>query len=319
MGQTQTIMETNFAFPGQVSLYHGKVRDVYNIEDKYMVMIATDRLSAFDVILPKGIPFKGSILNQLADIALNDTKSEVPNWVISSPDPNVTIGYMCEPFKVEVVVRGYLSGHAWREYKDGKRELCGQSMPDGLKENDKFPAPIITPTTKADTGHDEDISESEILKQGLVSPEDWEKICKYALTLFAKGTEIAKEHGLILVDTKYEFGKRDGNIYVIDEIHTPDCSRFFYSQTYNQLQAQGKPQRQLSKEFAREWFIEKGWMGKPGETIPELTDDFIAEVSNRYIELYRQITGKEFTKAPYDDYAKRIEHNVIKALEKING
>lgn len=319
MVQQQTIMETDFEFPGQTSLYHGKVRDVYTIKNKYIVMISSDRLSAFDVILPKGIPYKGQILNQLAANALDDTKNDVPNWVISVPDPNVTVGYKCEPVKVEVVVRGYLSGHAWREYKDGKRELCGVSMPEDMHENDKFPKPIITPTTKADTGHDEDISEAEILRTGLATQDEWEQIKAFALALFKHGSELAQKQGLILVDTKYEFGKRDGKIYVIDEIHTPDCSRFFYSQTYEELQAQDKPQRQLSKEFAREWFIAKGWMGKPGQTIPELTDDFITEVSNRYMELYQQLTGRQFVKATNDDYKMRIENNVTKALEELNA
>lgn len=316
----QTIVETNFKFPGQVSKYVGKVRDVYFIEDKYVVMVATDRISAFDVVLPRGIPFKGQVLNQLAAKALEDTKDVCPNWVISVPDPNVTIGYKCEPFKVEMVIRGYLTGHAWREYKDGKRELCGESMPEGMNEHDKFPSPIITPTTKASAGHDEDISKAEIIKQGLVSKDDYEQIENCTKLLFARGSELARKQGLILVDTKYEFGKKDDKIYVIDELHTPDSSRFFYADGYEERQAKGQPQRQLSKEFVREWLIKHGFQGQPGQKMPKMTDEFIMEVSERYMELYKQVAGEDFIKpAVIGDYLKSIESEVVKALEVIHG
>jgi phosphoribosylaminoimidazole-succinocarboxamide synthase len=320
VAKEQTITKTNFKFPGQKSLHVGKVRDVYNIDDKYIVMVVTDRISAFDVVLPQGIPFKGEILNQLAASALEQTKDIVQNWVINIPDPNVTLGYKCEPFKVEMVIRGYLTGHAWREYRDGKREICGEVMPDGMREHDKFPHPIVTQTTKASEGHDEDISPAEIVKRGLMSKEDYEKLAEYTKLLFARGTELARNRGLILVDTKYEFGKRDGEIYLIDEVHTPDSSRFFYSDGYEDRQAKGEPQRQLSKEFVREWLISHGFQGKEDEKLPELDEGFIAEVTERYIELYKQMMGEEFIKpAVLGDYEKRIESDVVKALEDLRG
>mgnify|MGYP000710576739 FL=1 len=307
-----TINETNFNFPKQKSVYKGKVREVYNINDDLLVMIATDRLSAFDVVLPRQIPFKGQILNQIATKMMNDTADIVPNWLLTNPDENVAIGYLCEPFKVEMVIRGYLSGHAAREYKLGKRILCGVEMAEGLKENDKFPSPIITPSTKADNGdHDEDISREDILAQGIVSEEDYIVLENYTNALFQRGTEIAAKRGLILVDTKYEFGKtKEGKIVLIDEIHTPDSSRFFYADGYQERQDKGETQKQLSKEFVRQWLIENGFQGKDGQQIPEMNDDKIIEISNRYIELYEQITGEVFVKASTENVLNRIEENV---------
>ncbi|MDB4297523.1 phosphoribosylaminoimidazolesuccinocarboxamide synthase [Flavobacteriaceae bacterium] len=308
---SNTINDTNFSFPGQSNIYKGKVREVYTVGEK-LVMVATDRLSAFDVILPKQIPFKGQILNQIAAKMLEATKDVCPNWVLGTPDENVTVGYACEPFKVEMVVRGYCTGHAWRTYASGERVLCGITMPEGMKENDKFPTPIITPTTKADLGdHDEDISREAILAQGVVSEEDYKQLEAYTLALFAKGTELAAERGLILVDTKYEFGKTaDGKIVVIDEIHTPDSSRYFYSEGYEERQASGEAQKQLSKEFVRQWLLENGFQGKEGQQIPELTEDKIIEISNRYIELYEQIIGEKFVKADISEVLPRIDKNV---------
>ena len=311
-----TITTTDFHFPGQKSVYRGKVRDVYNINDEKLVMIATDRLSAFDVVMPKGIPYKGQILNQIATKFMELTADIVPNWLIATPDPNVTIGYLCEPFKVEMVIRGYLSGHAAREYAAGKRMLCGVSLPEGLKENDKFPTPIITPSTKADNGaHDEDISREEILARGIVSEADYLVLQDYTRKLFQRGTEIAAARGLILVDTKYEFGKtKDGKIVLIDEIHTPDSSRYFYADGYQQRQESGEEQKQLSKEFVRRWLIENGFQGKEGQRIPEMTEDYVASVSDRYIELYENILGEPFVKADVSDIAGRITRNVAAFL-----
>ena len=313
----QTINETNFNFPNQKSVYKGKVREVYTINDELLVMIASDRLSAFDVILPRQIPFKGQILNQIATKMMNDTSDIVPNWLISNPDENVAVGHLCEPFKVEMVIRGYLSGHAAREYKLGKRMLCGVAMVEGLKENDKFPTPIITPSTKADNGeHDEDISREDILAKGIVSEEDYIVLEKYTRTLFQRGTEIAAKRGLILVDTKYEFGKtKEGKIVLIDEIHTPDSSRYFYADGYQKRQDTGETQKQLSKEFVRQWLIEKGFQGKEGQEIPEMSDEKITEISNRYVELYEQIIGEKFVKANTENVLNRIENNVNSFLE----
>lgn len=313
-----TITSTDFQFPGQVSVYKGKVREVYRLDNNLLVMIATDRLSAFDVIMPKGIPYKGQILNQIATSFMEMTKDIVPNWLIATPDPNVAIGHACEPMKVEMVIRGYLSGHAAREYKAGKRMLCGVAMPEGMKENDAFPAPIITPTTKADMGlHDQDISKEEILKQGIVSGEDYEILEKYTRALFARGTDIAKQRGLILVDTKYEFGKtKDGEIVLIDEIHTPDSSRYFYADGYAERQEKGEAQKQLSKEFVRQWLIANGFQGLEGQSIPEMTDAYIATVSERYMELYEQILGKPFVKADIQNIHDRIWQNVTQYLSK---
>jgi len=311
-----TINETNFNFPKQKDVYKGKVREVYNINDELLVMIATDRLSAFDVILPRQIPFKGQILNQIATKMMNDTVDIVPNWLLATPDPNVAVGHLCEPFKVEMVIRGYLSGHAAREYKAGKRILCGVEMPEGMKENDKFPTPIITPSTKADNGeHDEDISREAILAKGIVSKKDYEVLEDFTRKLFQRGTEIAAKRGLILVDTKYEFGKtKDGKIVLIDEIHTPDSSRYFYAEGYEERQEKGEAQKQLSKEFVRQWLISKGFQGKEGQEIPEMTDEKILEISNRYIELYEQITGEKFEKANTENVLQRIEKNVLEFL-----
>ncbi len=312
----KTINETNFNFPEQKSVYKGKVREVYNINDALLVMIATDRLSAFDVILPRQIPFKGQILNQIATKMMNDTADIVPNWLMANPDENVAVGHLCEPFKVEMVIRGYLSGHAAREYKLGKRTLCGVKMPEGLKENDKFPNPIITPSTKAANGeHDEDISRENILTNGIVSEEDYIILENYTRALFKRGTEIAAKRGLILVDTKYEFGKtKEGKIVLIDEIHTPDSSRYFYADGYQERQNRGETQKQLSKEFVRQWLIENGFQGKEGQQIPEMTDEKIIEISNRYIELFEQITGEKFVKANTDNVLDRIEKNVLDFL-----
>jgi phosphoribosylaminoimidazole-succinocarboxamide synthase len=316
-----TINDTNFNFSGQKSIYKGKVREVYNIEDKYMVMIASDRLSAFDVIMPKQIPFKGQILNQIASKMLAATEDIVPNWVLSVPDPNVTIGHKCEPFKVEMVIRAYLTGHAWREYRSGKRVLCGVALPDGMKENQKFDTPIITPTTKADVGtHDEDISREEILKQGIVNEADYLVLEDYTRKLFQRGTELAADKGLILVDTKYEFGKTpQGKIVVIDEIHTPDSSRYFYQNTYQDLFDSGLPQKQLSKEFVRQWLISNGFQGLEGQQIPEISEEKITEISNRYIELFEQITGDSFQKGDLSDLDNRIHQNVEQSLKDLSA
>lgn len=313
-----TITSTQFNFPGQKSIYKGKVREVYNINDEILVMIATDRLSAFDVVMPKGIPFKGQILNQIATKFMQLTEDIVPNWLIATPDPNVAVGHLCDPFKVEMVIRGYLSGHAAREYAAGKRMLCGVSLPEGMKENDKFPTPIITPTTKADLGvHDEDISREAILANGIVSEEDYLILEKYTRDLFQRGTEIAASRGLILVDTKYEFGKtKDGKIVLIDEIHTPDSSRYFYAEGYQERQDKGEAQKQLSKEFVRQWLIANGFQGKEGQQIPEMTEEYIATVSERYIELYENIIGEKFEKADVSNILERIEKNVTAYLNQ---
>ncbi|RNI27339.1 phosphoribosylaminoimidazolesuccinocarboxamide synthase [Rufibacter immobilis] len=305
----QALKETNFHFPEQTGFYRGKVRDVYYFKDK-LALVATDRISAFDVVLPRAIPYKGQVLNQIAATFLEATAHVVPNWVLSQPAPNVTIGRQCETFKVEMVIRGYLAGHAWREYSAGKRTLCGVTLPDGLRENDPFPEPIITPTTKASEGHDEDISREEILRQGIVSEQDYLQLEAYTRALFQKGTELAAERGLILVDTKYEFGKADGQIYVIDEIHTPDSSRFFYSEGYEERQANGQPQRQLSKEFVRQWLIENGFQGKDGQQVPEMTDAKITEISQRYIELYEQLLGKQFVPQDYASQPDTLQESI---------
>jgi phosphoribosylaminoimidazole-succinocarboxamide synthase len=307
---------TNFELKGQNNLYTGKVRDVYNIADDYLIMVVSDRISAFDVVLPRGIPYKGQVLNQIASKFLDATSDIVPNWKIESPDPNVTVGHMADPYKVEMVIRGYLTGHAWREYRSGKRELCGVAMPDGLKEHDRFPEPIITPTTKADQGHDEDISREEILASGLVSEEDYLKLEEYTRALFQRGTEMAAKMGLILVDTKYEFGKKDGQILLIDEIHTPDSSRYFYAEGYEERQAAGEQQKQLSKEFVRQWLISNGFQGKEGQVVPEMPDAFIKEVSDRYIELFESITGEKFVKADTTSIEERILKNINDFISK---
>ncbi|WP_439584169.1 phosphoribosylaminoimidazolesuccinocarboxamide synthase [Dyadobacter bucti] len=308
-----SIPETNFQFPGQTGFYKGKVRDVYAFE-KRLVMVASDRISAFDVILPRAIPYKGQVLNQIAAHFLNATSDIVPNWLQEVPDPNVSIGIKCQAYPVEMVVRGYLAGHAWREYASGKRSVCGVSLPEGLKENDKLPEPIITPTTKAHEGHDEDISREEILKQGLVSEDEYEHLERYTLALFAKGTEMAADQGLILVDTKYEFGQLDGTIYLIDEIHTPDSSRYFYKDVYQENQSAGLPQKQLSKEFVREWLIENGFQGKEGQTVPVMDDERVQMISDRYIELFEKVTGNKFQKNNLDNPLKRIENAILRAL-----
>lgn len=314
---SHTIITTNFNFPGQKSVYHGKVREVYNINDELLVMVATDRLSAFDVVMPKGIPYKGQILNQIATRFMELTQDIVPNWLIATPDPNVAVGHLCEPFKVEMVIRGYLSGHAAREYKLGKRSLCGVFMPEGLKENDRFSEPIISPSTKADNGeHDEDISREEILAKGIVSEEDYLILENYTRALFQRGTHIAADRGLILVDTKYEFGKtKEGKIVLIDEIHTPDSSRYFYAEGYQDRQDRGEDQKQLSKEFVRQWLIANGFQGKTGQQIPDMSDEYIATVSERYIELYENILGEPFVKADISDINSRIERNVLEYLK----
>ena len=313
----KAIKETKFNFPGQTGFYKGKVRDVYTIEDKYLVMVVSDRISAFDVVLPEPIPFKGQVLNQIAAKFLKETKDIVPNWVVSVPDPSVTIGKICEPFKVEMVIRGYLSGHAAREYALGKREVCGVKLPEGLNENDKLPEPIITPTTKAAVGHDEDISREEILSRNIVSEEDYIKLEDYTKKLYQRGTEIAASQGLILVDTKYEFGKADGEIYLIDEIHTPDSSRYFYKEGYQELQDTKQPQKQLSKEFVRQWLIENNFQGKDGQSIPVMDDAKVTAISERYIELYEQITGEQFVKSDAENVYNRVESNILAALEKL--
>ncbi|MCW8897765.1 MAG: phosphoribosylaminoimidazolesuccinocarboxamide synthase [Flavobacteriales bacterium] len=307
--QSNAVKETHFNFKGQKSFYKGKVRDVYNINDELLIMVVSDRISAFDVVLPKAIPFKGQVLNQIAAKFLKATADILPNWVVATPDPNVTIGRICEPFRVEMVIRGCLSGHAWREYKAGKRILCGVEMPDGMKENDKFPQPIITPSTKAYEGHDEDISREEIIKQGIVSEADYLQLEDYTRKIFQRGTEMADKMGLILVDTKYEFGKIGDTIYLIDEIHTPDSSRYFYKEGYQQRQDNNEKQKQLSKEFVREWLIANGFQGKEGQQVPTMTDEFVNEVSERYIELYEQITGDKFQRADVSDIQTRIENN----------
>ncbi|TAG56968.1 MAG: phosphoribosylaminoimidazolesuccinocarboxamide synthase [Cytophagales bacterium] len=304
------LKETNFKFPKQTGFYRGKVRDVYHFEDK-LVIVATDRLSAFDVVQPKPIPYKGQVLNQIATKFLNETSEIVPNWLISTPDPNVAVGLVCEPFKVEMVIRGYVSGHAWREYSEGKRTICGVNMPNGLKESDRFETPIITPTTKASEGHDEDISKSEILKQNIVSESDYEQLEEYTKKLFKKGQEIAQKQGLILVDTKYEFGKKDGKIYLIDEIHTPDSSRYFYADGYAEKQSKSEPQKQLSKEFVRQWLIENGFQGKEGQKVPTMPDNFIDTITERYIELFEKVSGTTFQKANNEDIISRIEQNIL--------
>lgn len=311
-----TLVTTDYKFDGQAHVYHGKVRDVYSIGKDLLVMIATDRISAFDVVLPQGIPYKGQVLNQIAAKFLDATSDIIPNWKQAVPDPMVTVGLRCEPFKVEMVIRGYLTGSAWREYKAGARILCGVVLPEGMKENQKFSSPIITPTTKADEGHDENISKEEIIAQGLVSKEDYEQLEKYTYALFQRGTEMADQKGLILVDTKYEFGKKDGEIYLIDEIHTPDSSRYFYADTYQSLFEQGEEQRQLSKEFVRKWLMDNGFQGKDGQEVPEMTEDYCNSVSDRYIELYEKIVGEPFVKADISDVSSRIEKNVSEFLKK---
>lgn len=315
-----TLTRTDFNFPGQTGVYHGKVRDVYSVDgNNLLVMVATDRISAFDVILPKGIPFKGQVLNQIATYFLEATADLVPNWRLATPDPMVTVGYRCEGFPVEMIIRGYLTGSAWREYAAGARELCGVKLPEGMRENERFPEPIITPTTKAAEGHDENISREEIIAQCLVSEEDYKQMEEYTRALFARGTEMAREKGLILVDTKYEFGKRDGKVILIDEIHTPDSSRYFYAEGYEERFEKGLPQRQLSKEFVRQWLIDNGFMGKEGQTVPEMTPEFCNEVSERYIELYEHITGRKFEKAPEEHLAERIESNVLSCLNMLRN
>lgn len=309
-----SLVHTDFEFKGQKSVYHGKVRDVYDINDDILVMVATDRISAFDVILPKGIPYKGQVLNQIAATFLDATADIVPNWKLATPDPMVTVGLKCEGFRVEMIIRGYLTGSAWREYEAGCRSICGVTIPDGMKENERFPEPIITPTTKADAGHDENISREEIIEQGIVSKEDYETMERYTRALFARGTQMAADKGLILVDTKYEFGKRDGKVILIDEIHTPDSSRYFYAEGYEDRMAKGEAQRQLSKEFVRQWLIENGFMGKAGQQVPEMTDEYCASVSDRYIELYEHIVGESFDKATDSDILGRIKTNVEKYL-----
>ena len=313
----KALTKTDYNFPGQKSVYHGKVRDVYNINGEKLVMVATDRISAFDVILPKGIPFKGQMLNQIAAKFLDATTDICPNWKLATPDPMVTVGVLCQGFPVEMIVRGYLCGSAWRAYKSGVREICGVRLPEGMKENQKFPEPIITPTTKAEIGeHDADISKEEILARGLATPEEYALLEKYTLALFQRGTEIAAKRGLILVDTKYEFGKHDGQIYLMDEIHTPDSSRYFYSEGYEERFAKGEPQKQLSKEFVREWLMDNGFQGKEGQQVPEMTDEIVTSISERYIELYEHITSEKFVREATEDIAARIEKNVTEYLSK---
>ena len=312
-----TLTKTNYNFDGQTNVYHGKVRDVYSIGNGTLVMIATDRISAFDVVLPQGIPYKGQVLNQIAEKFLDATADIVPNWKMASPDPMVTVGLRCEPFKVEMVIRGYITGSAWRTYQKGERSICGIALPEGLKENQKFDKPIITPTTKADEGHDENISREEIIAQGLVSKEDYEQLEKYTYALFQRGTEIAAEKGLILVDTKYEFGKKDGKIYLIDEIHTPDSSRYFYSEGYQERFEKGEEQKQLSKEFVRKWLMDNGFQGQAGQKVPEMTEAYCNSVSDRYIELYEKIVGEKFVKADANDLEQRIEKNVTNYLKTL--
>ena len=312
----KALVSTDFNFPGQTARYQGKVRDVYSIGNDYLIMVATDRISAFDVVLPKGIPFKGQVLNQIASKFLDATSDIIPNWKIAEVDPMATVGWRCEPFKVEMVIRGYLTGHAWREYKSGKRSLCGVALPEGMVENQKFPEPIITPTTKADEGHDEDISREEIIARGIVSREDYEQLEAYTRALYARGCEMAAEKGLILVDTKYEFGKRDGRIILMDEIHTPDSSRYFYAQGYEERLERGERQKQLSKEFVREWLMANGFQGREGERVPEMTDIVVEGITDRYIELYEHITGTGFQRAESADLAERIQKNIESFLAK---
>jgi len=312
----EAVVKTNFSFPGQENLYVGKVRDVYDINGQYLVMVVSDRISAFDVVLPKGIPYKGQVLNQIAVKFLDATADIIPNWKIASPDPMVTIGHRCETYKVEMVIRGYLTGHAWREYKSGKRQLCGIALPEGMKENQKFPKPILTPTTKASAGHDEDISKEEIMR-GLVSPEEYVKLEQYTRQLFERGSQIAAKMGLILVDTKYEFGKKDHKIFLIDEIHTPDSSRYFYAKGYEEQLAKNEPQKQLSKEFVRQWLIENNFQGMEGQTVPAMSEQFVNSVSERYIELYEKITGEKFHKQITGSIPQRIEKNVKECLKKL--
>ena len=311
---SKALTRTDYQFKGQKSVYHGKVRDVYDVDDK-LVMVATDRISAFDVILPKGIPFKGQVLNQIAASFLDATADIVPNWKLATPDPMVTVGLKCEGFRVEMIIRGYLTGSAWRDYRDGCRNLCGNVLPEGMRENERFPEPLVTPTTKADEGHDENISKEEIIAQGLVSKEDYELMEQYTKALFKRGSEIAASKGLILVDTKYEFGKRDGKIYLIDEIHTPDSSRYFYADGYQEKFEKGEPQKQLSKEFVRLWLIEHDFMGKEGQSVPEMTEEYVESVSERYIELYEHITGESFIKAESENIEERIRKNVENWLD----
>jgi phosphoribosylaminoimidazole-succinocarboxamide synthase len=314
----KTILSSDFKFPGQKSIYKGKVRDVYNIDDKYLLMVVSDRISAFDVVLPRGIPFKGQVLNQIADKFLDATSDIVPNWKIATPDPNVTFGHKCEPYPVEMIVRAYLTGSSWRTYKAGSREICGITIPEGLKENQRFPRPIITPTTKAEHGHhDQDISREEIIRKGLISENEYSLIEKYTMDIFLRGSEIAAEHGLILVDTKYEFGKKDGKIFLIDEINTPDSSRYFYAEGYLERFDKGLQQRQLSKEFVREWLMANGFQGHKGQKIPEMTDKFVNEISERYIELYENITGEKFIRADISDVAERVKTNCMKFLSTL--
>ncbi len=312
------LVKTDFHFPKQKNLYVGKVRDVYDIDNRYLVMVVSDRISAFDVVLPKGIPYKGQVLNQIATKFLDATSDIVPNWKIASPDPMITVGFRCDPFKVEMVIRGYLTGHAWREYRAGARNLCGVPLPEGMKENQKFATPIITPTTKAAEGHDLDISREEIIAQGIVSEADYKQLEQYTQALFARGTKMAAEKGLILVDTKYEFGKKDGKIFLIDEIHTPDSSRYFYANGYMERLAKGEQQKQLSKEFVRQWLIENGFQGQDGQQVPEMTDEYVNQVAERYIELYENITGEEFQRVDTEGLTQRIEKNVLECLAKLN-
>ena len=313
-----TLVKTDFNFPGQTGVYHGKVRDVYDINNNLLVMVATDRISAFDVILPEGIPYKGQVLNQIASYFLEATADIVPNWRLATPDPMVTVGRKCEGFRVEMIIRGYLTGSAWRDYQAGNREICGVKLPDSMRENQRFPEPIITPTTKADEGHDENISREEIIARGLVSAEDYAVMEDYTRRLFKRGTEMAAEKGLILVDTKYEFGKLDGKVMLIDEIHTPDSSRYFYAEGYEERFEKGEPQRQLSKEFVRQWLIDNGFMGKPGQKVPEMTPEFVQSVTDRYIELYEHVTGQQFVKADESDLTRRIEVNVLDCLNNLS-
>ena len=312
------LTKTDFNFKGQTKVYHGKVRDVYFIDNKYLVMVASDRISAFDVILPEGIPYKGQVLNQIAALFLDETKDIVPNWKIATPDPMVTVGRLCKPFPVEMIIRGYLTGSSWRTYKSGKREICGVAIPDGMKEHQRFEKPIITPTTKADEGHDEDISREEIIRQGLISEEDYKQIEEITYKLFQRGTEIAAKHGLILVDTKYEFGKIGDQIYLMDEIHTPDSSRYFIADEYEECFEKGLPVKQLSKEFVREWLMANGFQGQEGQQVPEMTPEIVGSISERYIELYEKVTGKKFEKADEsDDILKRIETNIANCLKEL--
>lgn len=314
----KTILSSDYRFPGQKSIYKGKVRDVYNIDNKFLLMIVSDRISAFDVVLPKGIPYKGQVLNQIAAKFLDATKDIVPNWKISTPDPNVTVGHICKPYPVEMIVRAYLTGSSWRNYKAGARQICGVPLPDGMKEHQRFPEPIITPTTKAEQGrHDEDISKKEIIERGLIPEDEYNLIEKYTMEVFLRGAEIAKKQGLILVDTKYEFGKKDGEIYLIDEIHTPDSSRYFYADDYQERFAKGLPPKQLSKEFVREWLMENGFQGKAGQKIPEMTDEFVNKVSERYIELFENITGEKFVKGDITNVPERIERNCREYLKTL--